>query len=802
LKNFLLIFLIIGSQILLSQNSINISSDPVSIDEDFSVGIAFSNTDDISAFQFDLQFNNNAMQLRPGHSLTDRVGNHTISTSEIGDNIIRVVVISSTNESINPGTGNVVNLNFTSNNEPGSFDMIFSDVVFSDSNGSEISISPNNNQVTILGPKFKLLTTNIDFGRVSRSSIQSRTIQISNEGNQTLEILSQNLSSPLSISETLPLSIAAGSIYYITLNLDTTESQLVSDQTLFETNDTDESRGLQELLVEADIYSVNEIYVGSNSGDLGTDISIPVSINNMDLFTSFQLDISIPSGVEYVENSISLLGREEDHTISASVINSNILRIISFSSNNLNFNSTSGEVFSFSLLPVSNSGYHPLYISNSIISNTESDNLISDTYSGSLSINAPFLDTNSILDFGRVPLSISSNKNISLSNSGNSDLIINEIVFDSPLLSSSLETPLTLANGQSSEMAVTLTPESLGQLSSSISINHNGAESQNTIQVTAEVFSPNYLYIEDQSVNTDSDHIIKLGISNNDDIRAIQFDINIPNEFIFDYQNFQSLNALNDFTISNSDFDNGNYRFIIYNIGDIVIPSGTTLLLDLPIYVSDSAPLGDYSFEISNITLSNSSNTDVSSEVLEVGIIQVVNVNDAPTIIGTPDTTVNEDEFYSFTPTGSDDDGDTITYSITGIPTWASFDTATGALTGTPDNSNVGTSGDIVISVTDSNSDAVSLAAFTIQVVDNTLDILTQQLNKINGYPNPFHSYYIINNPIPLEVEIYDVNGRVFINKYLEIGENIINTSHLSSGFYLIKLTHNNRKKVDILIKK
>ena len=802
MKNFLLIFLIIGSQILLSQNSINISSDPVSVDEDFSVGIAFSNTDDISAFQFDLQFNNNAMQLRPGHSLTDRVGNHTISTSEIGDNIIRVVVISSTNESINPGTGNVVNLNFTSNNEPGSFDMIFSDVVFSDSNGSEISISPNNNQVTILGPKFKLLTTNIDFGRVSRSSIQSRTIQISNEGNQTLEILSQNLSSPLSISETLPLSIAAGSIYYITLNLDTTEGQLVSDQTLFETNDTDESRGLQELLVEADIYSVNEIYVGSNSGDLGTDISIPVSINNMDLFTSFQLDISIPSGVEYVENSISLLGREEDHTISASVINSNILRIISFSSNNLNFNSTSGEVFSFSLLPVSNSGYHPLYISNSIISNTESDNLISDTYSGSLSINAPFLDTNSILDFGRVPLSISSNKNISLSNSGNSDLIINEIVFDSPLLSSSLETPLTLANGQSSEMAVTLTPESLGQLSSSISINHNGAESQNTIQVTAEVFSPNYLYIEDQSVNTDSDHIIKLGISNNDDIRAIQFDINIPNEFIFDYQNFQSLNALNDFTISNSDFDNGNYRFIIYNIGDIVIPSGTTLLLDLPIYVSDSAPLGDYSFEISNITLSNSSNTDVSSEVLEVGIIQVVNVNDAPTIIGTPDTTVNQDEFYSFTPTGSDDDGDTLTYSITGIPSWASFDTATGALTGTPDNSNVGTSGDIVISVTDSNSDAVSLAAFTIQVVDNTLDILTQQLNKINGYPNPFHSYYIINNPIPLEVEIYDVNGRVFINKYLEIGENIINTSHLSSGFYLIKLTHNNRKKVDILIKK
>lgn len=693
----------------MSQNSINISSDPVSVDEDFSIGIAFSNADDISAFQFDLQFDNNAMQLRSGHSLTNRVGNHTISTNVIGDNIIRVVVISSTNETINPGTGTVVNLNFTSNNEPGNFDMIFSNVVFSDSGGSQISISPNDNQVTILGPKFKLLTTNIDFGRVSRSSNQSRTIQILNEGNETLTILSQNLSSPLSISETFPINIPAGVNFSITLTLDTTESQVISDQTLFETNDVDESRGLQELSVEADIYSVNEIYVGNNSGNLGSNILIPVSINNMDSFTSFQLDITIPSGVEYVQNSVALSGREEDHSISAAVINPNTLRVISYSPNNLNFNSTSGEVFSFSLLPVSNSGYHPLDISNSIISNLDLGDVISDVYSGYITINAPLLNVNSTLDFGRVPLSISTDKNISIANIGDSNLIINQIVYESSLLSGSLEAPLTLANGQDTEMVVTFTPESVGQFSSSILINHNSAENQNTIQVTADVFSPNYLYIEDKSVNRDNDYIINLGISNNDEIRAIQFDINIPDGFVFDYQNVQGLNSLNDFTISNSDLGNGNYRFVIYNLGSTIIPTGSNLLLDLPIYVNSSIPLGDYNFEISNITLSDASNSDVSSESVEVGVITVT---------------------------------------------------------------------------------------------DEVLDILTQQLNEINGYPNPFHSYYIINNPIPIEIEIYDVNGRVFINKYLEVGQNIINTSHLSSGFYLIKLTHNNRKKVDILIKK
>ena len=708
MKKFFLIF-ILSSQLLLSQNSINISSDPVSIDEDFSIGIAFSNTTDISAFQFDLEFNNNAMLLRPGHSLTNRVGNHEISTNEIGDNIIRVVVISTTNEIIDRGTGNVVNLNFTSKNEPGSFNMIFSNVVFSDSNGSEISISANNNPVTVLGPKFKLVTTNLNFGRVSRSSNQNRTIEIYNEGNQTLEILSQNLTSPFSISETFPVSISAGSYFPITLTLDTTTSQVVSDQTFFETNDTDETRGLQELSVEADIYSVNEIYVGSNSGELGSSILIPVSIDNMDSFTGFQLDITIPTGVEYVENSVTLLGRENDHSISANVINSNTLRVISFSENNLNFNSITGDVFSFSLLPVSNSGYHPLYISNSIISNSDFENVISDSYSGSISINAPFLSVNSNLNLGRIPLSIPSERNIFLSNSGNSNLVIDEIVYESSLLSGSLEAPFTIASGQNTEMIVTLTPESLGQFSSSISINHNGTPSQNTIQVTADVFSPNYLYIEDKSVNRDSNHAIKLGISNNDEIRAIQFDINIPDGFVFDDDNIDELNALSGFSLFSQPQGNGIYRFVIYNIGETVIPSGSNLLLDLPIYVNSSIPLGDYNFEISNITLSNASNIDVSSEALELGVITVT---------------------------------------------------------------------------------------------DEVLDILTQQLNKINGYPNPFHSYYIINNPIPIEVEIFDVNGRVFINKYLEVGQNRINTSHLSSGFYLIKLTHNHRKKVDILIKK
>ena len=99
--------------------------------------------------------------------------------------------------------------------------------------------------------------------------------------------------------------------------------------------------------------------------------------------------------------------------------------------------------------------------------------------------------------------------------------------------------------------------------------------------------------------------------------------------------------------------------------------------------------------------------------------VTVAPVNDAPTLTGTPATTVSQDSAYSFTPDSDDVDGDTLLFSIANKPAWASFDTATGALTGTPGSADVGTTTGIVISVDDQQGapDSVqSLPAFNLTV--------------------------------------------------------------------------------------
>jgi len=94
-------------------------------------------------------------------------------------------------------------------------------------------------------------------------------------------------------------------------------------------------------------------------------------------------------------------------------------------------------------------------------------------------------------------------------------------------------------------------------------------------------------------------------------------------------------------------------------------------------------------------------------------------VNSPPVISGVPMTSVEAGRAYAFVPTANDPDGDNLIFAVSGQPSWAAFDTGTGRLSGTPPTGTTGTTGSIVISVTDGPNTA-SLAPFTITVTAPT----------------------------------------------------------------------------------
>jgi nitrite reductase/ring-hydroxylating ferredoxin subunit len=109
----------------------------------------------------------------------------------------------------------------------------------------------------------------------------------------------------------------------------------------------------------------------------------------------------------------------------------------------------------------------------------------------------------------------------------------------------------------------------------------------------------------------------------------------------------------------------------------------------------------------------------VASAALPPFSITVDAVNTPPTISGTPPESVTAGQAYAFTPYASDLENQSLTFSITGKPSWASFDTTTGRLAGTPTATDVGTLSGVTISVSDGQA-STSLPAFSVTVLAAT----------------------------------------------------------------------------------
>src|SRR5262249_52937403 len=100
-----------------------------------------------------------------------------------------------------------------------------------------------------------------------------------------------------------------------------------------------------------------------------------------------------------------------------------------------------------------------------------------------------------------------------------------------------------------------------------------------------------------------------------------------------------------------------------------------------------------------------------------------------PTISGTPPTTDVAGSPYSFQPTASGPNGMALSYSVQNKPAWASFSIATGLLSGTPSNTQTGTYGNIVLSVSDGQaSSALPSFAITVTAPPTTSDSATVSL--------------------------------------------------------------------------
>ncbi len=186
----------------------------------------------------------------------------------------------------------------------------------------------------------------------------------------------------------------------------------------------------------------------------------------------------------------------------------------------------------------------------------------------------------------------------------------------------------------------------------------------------------------------------------------------------------------------------------------------------------DNWQVGSYDIRVTATDLVGTSASDVFS-------LTVNNVNDNPVLANAlNDLATDEDTPFNFTvPTNTFDDddfihGDNLTLSATladgtDLPTWLSFDAATGTFTGTPDNWQVG-SYDICVTATDTAGTSVS-------------DVFTLTVNNVNDAP-------VLANAIPDQLATegmafnYTLSGDTFQDDDAIHGDVLSYTASLTDG--------------------
>lgn len=110
------------------------------------------------------------------------------------------------------------------------------------------------------------------------------------------------------------------------------------------------------------------------------------------------------------------------------------------------------------------------------------------------------------------------------------------------------------------------------------------------------------------------------------------------------------------------------------------------------------------------------SDSQAEASLPEFSITVYQGTNLPPFISGNPPDIVGADRMFSFIPTSSDPNGDPLSFSVSGKPSWTSFSVGNGRLSGIPGDANIGVHGPVTITVHDP-SGAYASMSFDIVVV-------------------------------------------------------------------------------------
>ncbi len=594
-----------------ADNCLSLSQASGTPSTEVTVSVSLSNTDSVSALQFILPLGKYLHYIDGSCTLsTVRSNGHIITASQV-DEELRIYIYSLSLSSLRDNAGELLTFRLSLGKEPAHYTLL-PQVVLSDAIGKDLTASVSMGKVTILAPKLQVLTQEVDFGHIPIYDTYVQSLSLQNVGNLPLDITNISSDDALFIPQTPTLTIAPQATADIPIEYSPTlRGRALARLSIL----SNAINGAQYATIAADPFSVNELYVSSANGVADSIVGISLTMNNMEPIVAVQCEFLLPAELVYEKNSFSLCTPRGDGHIALSSMHGDTLSLYIYSPTNKPLIANSGELATFRLRLNGNSNAYSLTPMDVVLSNANSENMLSAAFGGSVSIQSPQLNCESSMRFADAPVTEIAHATLLIRNYGDAPLLIERATFLMKGYSVVDTLPLSISPWSEAPFTVTYSPQQEGNFSTTMNLYTNDPTMRmKTIAISGHIYEPNYLSAVGIAIPNDA-YALSVSLSNYSDIVAAQFDVHWSAEMTTSQALCIPSTRLQQHDYSVTRINDSTYRVLVYSITNTPIAEHDGELLQL-LYTPKNQQIINYCgipFTIDNIVLSNANGENKQS---------------------------------------------------------------------------------------------------------------------------------------------------------------------------------------------
>lgn len=370
------------------------------------------------------------------------------------------------------------------------------------------------------------------------------------------------------------------------------------------------------------LQAANTLKIGEYQVLPTTNFLVQIEAENSDPIVAFQVDIPIPTGFKYVDGSAVLnASRVSGHALSANLLTGNILRLIGYSVGNTAFLGNSGTLVSFTLKSGAVPATFPLEINQALLGDSQSNNILTSFINGQVTVLAPNISLSALeLNYSRIPLGTVAEQSFQINNTGNNDLIINNLNFNDAQFSTTEPANFTISANSSRNILVKFTPTVKATLAKHLQIGSNDPDQPTAnIALNAVAFAINEIHSGNITAASSTISKLDLTLNNMETFTGFQFDLNLPLPMTYIAGTAQLFRA-QDQTVSVNQINSQTLRVIVFSAGNKNFSGTNGKVLSLDFLLNGVA--GYYSIGISNVIIANAIGENIVSDSYQ-GYLQI-----------------------------------------------------------------------------------------------------------------------------------------------------------------------------------